>query len=214
MLKLCLLILAGLTTLALLEIIRRRLKVTNEDSRKIYHVVHGIIIAIAPFLVSYKIIILLELFLLVTMFLVKTFNLFPWLYRVGRLSWGEYFGVVAVILIALLEPSKWVFLAALLHLGVADALAAVIGKRYGKKHQFNVFGQTKSWPGSLTFFVSSLALTTMVIVASQSTRDSLLLLALLPLLTALAEAASPYGSDNFIVPVLVTVVLSSLQFAA
>jgi dolichol kinase len=207
-------ILAGLGALGVLEFTRRRLKISNEDSRKTYHLVHALIISAAPFLVSYKIIILLELVLLLSMLVVRKFNLFPWLYRVGRLSWGEFFGVSAVILVALLKPNKWVFLAAMLHFGIADALAAVVGKRYGKNHQFKVFGQVKSIPGSLTFYVTSVILTAIVIMASQSGGSALLLLAVMPVLATLAEAASPFGLDNFVIPILVTLILRSLQFAA
>lgn len=195
------------------EIVRRRLGISNEDSRKTYHVVHGLILAAAPFLVSYKIIIILESLLILEMILVKHFNLLPWLYKVGRISWGEYFGVAGVIVIAMMEPNKWVFLAAMLHLGIADAAAAVIGKRYGKKYQFKVFNQVKSIPGSLSFLIASIFVTTVVIVASNSSSSALLLLALIPPLVTLAEAASPFGSDNFVIPVLVALLLSGLRFA-
>lgn len=213
MLKLLWIILAGLLVLVLSELVRRRLHISNEDSRKTYHVVHGLIMAAAPFLVSYQTIILLEALLLVEMIGVKYFKLLPWLYKVGRISWGEYFGVAGVILVAYLKPNKWVFLAAMLHLGIADATAAIIGKRYGKNYEFKVFGQIKSLPGSLAFYIASLLLTTTVIVAAQSGSGSLVLLALLPLLATLAETASPFGSDNFIIPVLVVLVLNTLRFA-
>lgn len=194
--------------------VRRRLGVSNEDSRKTYHIVHALILASAPFLVSYGFIIALEVLLLAQMIVVRHFKLFPWLYKVGRISWGEYFGIAGVILIALMKPNKWIFLAALLHLGIADAAAALVGKRYGKKHQFKVFGQIKSWPGSAAFYVSSFILTYVVILASQSGGDAILLVALLPILATTAEAVSPYGLDNFAIPVLVTLVLSTLQFGA
>lgn len=206
-------IVAGLCVLLVAEFLRRKLDVANEDSRKTYHVVHALIFAAAPFFVQYHIIIILEALLLVEMIVVKYFKLLPWLYKVGRISWGEYFGVVGVILIAAMKPNKWVFLAAMLHLGIADAAAAIIGKRYGKKYQFKVFNQIKSIPGSLSFLIASIAVTTVVIVASNSSNSALLLLALVPPLVTLAEAASPFGSDNFVIPVLVVLLLSSLRFA-
>ena len=207
-------VLAGLAVLAISEFVRKRLGVSNEDSRKTYHVIHALIIASAPFLVSYKIVIILEVLLLAEMMAVKHFNLLPWLYNVGRISWGEYFGVIGVITIALLKPNNWIFLAAMLHLGIADAAAALVGKRYGKKQQFKVFGQIKSLPGSAAFYIASFILTYIVILASQSAGDAVLLVALLPILATLAEAVSPFGSDNFVIPVLVTLVLGTLQFGA
>jgi phytol kinase len=203
-------IVAGLLVLVFSELVRRRLRISNEDSRKTYHVVHALIISAAPFLVSYHIIILLELVLLLNMFWVRRLKLFSWLYNVGRLSWGEYFGIAGVVLIAWLHPNKWVFLAAMLHLGIADAAAALIGKRYGKGYQFKVFGQIKSIPGSLAFLIASIIITVVVIVWSQSGASYMMLL-LLPPLATLAETASPFGTDNFVIPVLVVLVLNTLR---
>lgn len=204
----------GFVVLALSELTRRRLHVPNEDARKTYHIVHALIVGAAPFLISYNALIILELLLLTVMVFVRRFKLFTWLYQVGRLSWGEYFGVAGVVLIALLKPNKWVFLAAMLHLGIADAAAALIGKRYGKKHQFRVFGQIKSVPGSAAFFVASLLIMALVIQTSQSSADSLMLIVLLPPLITLAEMASPFGTDNFVIPVGVVLLLNGLRFAA
>lgn len=212
MLSLVLVIVVGLVILAFSEFVRKRLKISNEDSRKTYHVVHALVIAVAPFLVSYGTIIALEIALLLTMLVVRQFKLLPWLYKVGRISWGDYFGVIGVIVIALMNPNKWVFLAAILHLGIADAAAALIGKRYGKKQQFKVFGQVKSLVGSAAFFLSSFILTYIVIHVSQSGGDAVLLMATLPLLATCAEAVSPFGTDNLVIPVLVVSVLGTLQF--
>lgn len=214
MLTLLLIIAVGIMLLAVSEFIRKRLGVSNEDSRKTYHIVHALIIGVAPFLVSYSVIIALEVLLLTGMVVVKYFNWFPWLYKVGRISWGEYFGIAGVIVVALMKPNKWIFLAAMLHLGIADAAAAVVGKRYGKKQQFKVFGQIKSLPGSAAFYISSFILTYGVILAAHPGGDAIYLVALLPLLTTFAEAVSPFGSDNFVLPVLVTLVLGTLQFGA
>lgn len=203
----------GFVVLALSELTRRRLHVPNEDARKTYHIVHALIVGAAPFLISYNALIVLELLLLAVMILVRRFKLFTWLYQVGRLSWGEYFGVAGVVLIALLRPNKWVFLAAMLHLGIADAAAALIGKRYGHNNQFLVFGQIKSLQGSLAFFVASLVIMVLVIVTSESGNGNLLLIAVLPMLITLAEMASPFGTDNFVIPVGVVLLLTSLRFA-
>lgn len=213
MLKFAAVIFLGLVALGVSEIVRKRFRIHNEDSRKIYHVVHAIIIAIAPFLVSYNVIIVLELLLLGQMILVRHFNLLPWLYKVGRISWGEYFGVVGVVAIALIRPNEWVFFAAILHLGLADAAAAVIGKRFGKKQQFKVLGQKKSYIGSAAFFLTSVALTYAVVFVAQPTDSGLLIVAILPLLTTAAEAVSPFGLDNLVIPGIVVAVLGTLQFA-
>jgi phytol kinase len=112
-----------------------------------------------------------------------------------------------VVLIALLEPNKWIFLAAMLHLALADAMAALIGKRYGKSTKYKVFGQSKSLIGSLTFYIISLAITTIVVNFTPLGQASLPVLLLLPPLVTLAENVSFFGSDNFVIPAVVVLFL-------
>jgi hypothetical protein len=84
MLEFFLISLAGLGVLSVSELVRRRLGIANEASRKTYHIVHGLLIGVAPFFVSYNIINMLELLVLGEMVLVRFFKLLPWLYKVCR----------------------------------------------------------------------------------------------------------------------------------
>lgn len=204
-----LIILAGLFTLALSELIRTRLKLNNEYTRKTYHVVHALIIGAAPFFVSYKLIILFELILLADMLLVRRLKLLSWLHEVGRLSWGDLFTPAGVITIALIQPNKWVFLAAMLHLGLADAAAALAGKRWGKRNSYKVLGQKKSLAGSLAFYLVSLSILLVLLQFTSFSVASWLVLLVLPVLTTAGENVSIYGADNFVIPVLVVLVLSA-----
>lgn len=208
MLNFILIILAGLLCLALSEFVRRRLGLHNEYSRKTFHAVHALIVGAAPFFVSYQIIILFELLLLADMIIIRRFKLFPWLHEVGRISWGDIFTVAGVITIALMKPNDWVFLAAMLHLGLADAGAALVGKRWGGKTEYMVFGNKKSLVGSLAFYGISLVITAVLLQLTSFGQASWLILLLLPPLATLGENVSFYGADNFVVPVLVVLVLT------
>lgn len=208
MLKFFLLIAAGLGVLTLSELIRKYVGLHNEYSRKTYHVVHALLFGISPFFISYEIIIGLELLLLIEMIAARRLKLFRWLYEVGRVTWGDMFTVAGVVLIAAQQPNKWVFLAAMLHLGLADTMAALVGRRYGKSTQYKVFGQTKSLMGSAAFYVTSLLITFIVISFTPLGDMSVpLLILLLPPLVTLAENVSFFGSDNFVIPVVVVAVL-------
>lgn len=203
MLKFSALILVGLVVLTISEFIRKRVTVDNEYSRKTYHIVHAVLIGLAPFFVSYQIIIGLELLLLLEMIIIRRFNLLPWLHEVGRVSWGDLFTVAGVIVISLISPDAWVFLAAMLHLGFADSIAALVGKRYGSSTSYKVFGQTKSLAGSLAFYATSVIITVLALQYTPLQAHSLAVLLLLPPLVTLAENVSLFGSDNFIIPVVV-----------
>ncbi len=210
MLKFIALIVVGLLVLSLSELIRKRVGVRNEYSRKTYHIVHAILISMAPFLVSYKIIIGLELLLFVEMLIIRKFKLLPWLYDVGRISWGDFFTVAGVVSVSLLKPDPWVFLAAMLHLGFADTLAALVGKRYGQSTSYKIFGQTKSLAGSLAFYVVSLFITLVALQFTPLQHHSLSIVLLLPPLVTLAENLSPFGSDNFIIPIVVVLIFQAI----
>jgi phytol kinase len=207
MIKFLLLILVALAILLTTEFIRKRFRVRNESMRKTYHLVHGVLFGVAPFFVSYPVIIAIELILLVEMFIVRRFNLLPWLYEVGRLSWGDVFTVGGVLTICLLHPDKWVFLAAMLHLAFADSLAALIGRRYGASTSYKVFSQKKSLIGSLAFFAVSFILTLGALNFTPLEYVPLSLVLLLPPIVTLAENVSIYGSDNFVIPVVVVLLL-------
>lgn len=210
MLKFILLSLSGLAVLSVSEFIRKRVGVHNEYSRKTYHVVHALIIGVAPFLVSYKTIILFELFLMLEMLIIRRYKLLPWLYDVGRISWGDLFTVAGVVLVALLKPDPWVFLAAMLHLGLADSIAALVGKRYGRGTRYQVFGHEKSLVGSLAFLVTSILIIVCVLAFTPLQIHPLYALAILAPLVTLSENLSIFGSDNFIIPVVVVLALQAL----
>lgn len=209
MLNFFLIILAGLLCLAISELVRARLHLSNEYSRKTFHAVHALIVGAAPFFVSYNLIIVFEVVLLIDMLIVRRLKLFSWLHEVGRISWGDIFTVAGVVTIALMQPNEWVFLAAMLHLGLADAGAALVGKRWGKKTSYNVFGQKKSLVGSLAFYVISLTITALLLQITSFGQAAWLVMLLLPPLATLGENVSIYGADNFVVPVLVVLVLSA-----
>jgi dolichol kinase len=108
-----------------------------------------------------------------------------------------------------MHPNTWVFLAAMLHLGLADAGAALIGKRWGEKTAYKVFGQKKSLIGSLAFYIISFIITAILLQITSFGTASWLVLLLLPPLVTLGENVSIYGADNFVIPVLVVLVLSA-----
>jgi len=95
-----------------------------------------------------------------------------------------------------------------------DALAALIGKRFGK-HQYQIGSSVRSWEGSLAMFLASAIVIFLVLLFLPSSFLSPLAMSVgveKALLTALisagfatlVEAISPHGTDNLSVP-LVTV---------
>jgi dolichol kinase len=125
-----------------------------------------------------------------------------------------------MIILAVYFKNDIIFAAAMLQLGVADGMAAVIGTRYGRRTTFRVMGSKKSWHGTITFFVFSSAIFCWAIWALHpdmafsglmaSTVTLVLSLALGFILT-IAELTGKNGIDNITVPLLTAISLSLLS---
>lgn len=191
------------------EFLRRQKYVGNEVSRKTIHVAHALTVGSWAFLVDYKFIIAAEIVFLVLVLGARLLHLLQPLRTVTRISYGDIFFPLGVMAIAWLQPMDWVFLAALLHLGLADAFAALAGKRF-PKGKYLVFGQRKTLAGSLGFAVFSVLVMAFVLRYSglNFDGDDMLAFIVVPVAATLAEAGSPYGSDNLTIPVMVVGLLT------
>ena len=121
----------------------------GEHSRKLIHILTAIWMATWRFNLTHLEITYLGLALLSGIFFVKQFKLFNSIFDVDRVTYGEFIFVIGIIVTSLVFPNPWVYALAVVNLGAADGLAALIGKRYGKI-KYNVFGSTKSLVGFMT----------------------------------------------------------------
>lgn len=185
----------------------RTRKSHGEFSRKFVHISVGSLVAFWPWFLSWGEIQFLSIAFLIVISLSKALNIFRSIHSVGRPTWGEVCFAMAVGLTTLVTHDKWVFMAALLQMSLADGLAAVMGVRFGASSRYRIFGHVKSVVGTLTFVVVSLLI--LFLFQSQSGQDvSTLKLAALPLLSAAVENFAIGGLDNLLVPLLVAFALS------
>lgn len=194
------------------EDLSRRKILGSEVSRKIAHILIGLVIASWPFLVNMKMVAILGLLFTLATLLVREFNLFTHSRRVDRPSWGEPFFGIGVTVAALLNPSKWVFAAAILHVAIADGVAALVGKKFGK-HHYTIFSQIKSLEGTLAFVLASILITAWVLfVAPAGLSSTWQLLVVLPIVSGFVEGVAPYGLDNLLLPVVIVMILKLVLF--
>lgn len=121
---------------------------------------------------------------------------------VERQSFGEIYFPLAVALLFLLADGQHLFyIIPLLTLTLADAVAALVGIRYGEIRYATSEG-SKSVEGSLAFFiVAFLSAHIPLLLLSQTGRAETLLIALvLGILVMLFEAISVGGFDNLFIP--------------
>lgn len=206
--NLLLVVLVILTLLILNEWWWRK-RTHGEASRKFVHITVGSFVALWPLLLSWQQIIILSLLLVAAVAVSRQFNIFKAIHAVERPTWGElYFGAsVGIIAVATRDPA--IYAVALLHMSLADGLAAVVGDKYGKKTTYKVFGAKKSQVGTTTFLAVSAAI--LVAYSIQQEVNLGLWLAVIVGGSALLENVAVRGLDNLLIPLYVAAVLQAVS---
>jgi dolichol kinase len=129
-------------------------------------------------------------------------------------TYGDVFLALSITTTALLTNEKIFFAVAILHVALADGLAAIIGTKFGRKFRYKVFGQTKTVIGTMTFWLLSVAILAVGLLPAYDLipfNHYAALLILLPPILALTENAAVWGVDNLAIPI---VVIAALHLAA
>jgi phytol kinase len=193
--------------LVLSELWWRLRKPHDEFSRKFIHITVGSFVAFWPQFLSWNEILLLSGAFLVVTLLSLYFGIFKAIHAVERPTWGEICFGLAVGLLAVLTKDAAIYMIAVLHMSLADGVAALFGTAYGRKNSYKVFGHTKSLAGSGAFLLVSLVLLIGYASFSAAVISPVLIVALALTATAL-ENFAVRGLDNLFVPLLVAAVLA------
>lgn len=210
--------LAGIGLLLILaELLWRQKVLKGEGQRKFLHITGGTYIAFWPWMVSMRTIQLLGAAMLIGVMINRgSRTKLHFLRGPKRESYGDVFFALVIMLCALLADVKLFFAVAILHLALADGLAAVVGKNFGKAWRYKVFRQTKTVVGSMTFWFVSLCIlgTGMLLDTSLiSFSNYAILLIFLPPMLTIIENVVGFGLDNIVVPLAVLVALQVAQTA-
>lgn len=181
--------------------------IRNEASRKLVHIGIGVFAGTWSFYLTDNQIYILALAMFIVVATSKFLNIFKSIHSVTRKTWGELFFPIGIAAAAYLTVSPWLMLAAMLHVGLADGFAALIGRRYARTHAYRVFNQEKTIVGTLVFYNISIAVTTFALLAT-GFDGGIIVLLLVPLLATAAENFGIYGSDDLLVPVFVAGLMS------
>jgi dolichol kinase len=180
-----------------------------EYVRKFVHISVGSLVAFWPFFLTRREIVALSAAFIAVLSVSKYLNLFRAIRSVQRPTWGEAFFAIAVGLLTYVAHDKWIYAAALLHMGLADGLAAVIGTRFGGSTRYHVFGSEKSVVGTLTFLGASA--TVLIGYAVFAPAGASLWFMGVAVGACLLENGMGRGSDNLFVPIYVAVCLNALR---
>jgi phytol kinase len=122
-----------------------------------------------------------------------------------------YFPFSFAVIIWMLWEQPHLVVAGLMPMTWGDALAAVIGRRVGKR-RFSVAGSTRSLEGSGVMFLASWIATLVPLIllapAPLSVGTAVVTAVVTALGATMIEAVSPWGIDNLTVPAVSVLVLT------
>lgn len=192
-----------LAIFAIAELIRRRWNPPVEVTRKFVHASGGLVALTFPWIFhSPWTVLVLGIASATTLTFTRKIGWLRSVHGVERASRGDLYFPIAVFVLFLIARDRPVFYAiSLFTLVVADALAALLGKTYGKS-TYEIESGRKSWEGSIAFFMATfLGVHLPLLLATDIDRATCVLVALqIALLVTSFEAISLRGSDNLIVP--------------
>ncbi|MDR9404322.1 MAG: SEC59/DGK1/VTE5 family protein [Halothece sp. Uz-M2-17] len=195
--------LGGVILLA--EILNRLMTSEVELTRKVVHIGAGNVILIAwwfqiPAWMGIGAAVIAAIIALISYFV----PILPSINSVGRKSLGTFFYAVSMgILIAVFFPQAPQYAAiGILTMAWGDGMAALIGQDFGR-HPYKVFGNTKSWEGSLTMAAVSYLISASILLVVEGNLWQIWLIALIVSAIATSlEAISKLGIDNLTVPIV------------
>lgn len=185
----------------------------GERARKYSHILIGILAATWPFYLSWFEIRLISIALVLGVACATWLKWFAATREVNRRTYGELLFAIIIGMLTFVTESPGVYAVAMLHLALADGFAALLGSRWGGKHQYIIWGLTKSVHGTITFFIMSVGLMLGFTILSGSFIP-FVLIAGIALGATLFENLGGWGIDNAIVPMFVAVLLNAATIAA
>lgn len=193
------------------ELVWRSKKYSPEFVRKLIHVTSGLYIAFWPWWLSHDRIAAAAIIYFIALTSGRFFKPLARIFSIGkssreleRITFGDFFFAAGFGAVALMTSNRYIFLIAILHLALADTVAAVVGRRHGQRNRYSVFGLQKSVAGSLAFLITSLVLMSVFVLLDGG---SWTLLLWVPIVATLLENTGFNGSDNLFVPFGVALLL-------
>lgn len=194
------------------EFLYRRMGFKAEVTRKYVHISTGLLTMLFPVLIGDQLLVLLlcgSFFLI--LLLSMSINILPSINAVDRKTWGSLAYPVIVYLCFLVYMQQELlmyFYIPILILALCDPIATIVGKNW-PAGRFTIFAQTKTFSGSVAFFMASLLTSFLLLISlSELSVFHVIILSLsLATATTFVEAISLNGLDNITIPAVALSVL-------
>ena len=184
----------------------------KELARKIFHFIAVLLAAYSAYVfVDYKVLIVASSIAVVLTFIAVYKNLIPSIHHDRELSWGIFLFPLAFFLSLILlgKENREIISLSFLVLALSDSLAAITGT-FLSKNFFRLTSDKKSLIGSITFFIVTIIILTVIpreLNFSFEVYLSFEFLVVLALVLTVFEAVSSKGLDNFFVPTVSSILL-------
>lgn len=193
-----------LGTFGLGELLRHRARWASERTRKVVHIGSGVAIFFFPYLFrSVHTVGVLAGAFLVLLVTTKLLGFMQSVHAVRRNTWGVFYYPIAIYITALLTWDRPpVFQTCVLLLALADGLAALVGKRFGRNRYRLGEHQVRTLEGSGTVLAVSWLSATALLAGSGTVPfgQAVAIATVLSTLICAVEALSPWGIDNLLIP--------------
>jgi len=192
------------------EFVRKKFNLSIGITRKFVHVLTGILIAFAPFLLKhpYPLLLISGAFIIINLIAIKM-KWMPGMHATDKVSYGTVFYPASFFILILLlwQGHKAILVIVMLIMAVADAMSAIVGENVKKPVLYQFSKEKKSVQGSAvmliaTFLISFLGLNIFPQFKNLSTHIGHLLWisAIVAIIATACESISYKGSDNLTVP--------------
>ncbi|NOZ60833.1 MAG: DUF92 domain-containing protein [Calditrichaeota bacterium] len=193
------------------EIVRKKIQWSVKTTRKLVHMLTGIFIALASFLMRNPLPLLLisGAFVVVNLIAIRR-GWMPGMHATDRTTYGTVFYPLSFFILTLLlwDGHKSILVLSVLTMAIADAFAAIVGEQVRVPKIYQIAGEQKSFQGSSAMFAMTFLIVLLGLRLLTAALDNFALnwlhaawYALVVALVATAcEALSSKGSDNLSVP--------------
>jgi len=192
------------------DLIRKLMRLPVESSRKMVHLLTGLLVASTPFLLQsmWPMVALGTLFALIDYIAIKR-GLFQGMHDTQRRSFGTVFYPVSFVVLVLLlwNHNRLVLVTSMLILAIADTVAAAVGQHVSNPKFYHFGSERKTLQGSLAMAVMTFLIVVGCLFGFRKLYPleiGLLYAAwtglVLALIATASEAISFKGSDNLTIP--------------
>ncbi|MEW5799399.1 MAG: DUF92 domain-containing protein [Bacteroidota bacterium] len=188
------------------ELLRHIFNGSPEITRKLVHILTGVLIFFAPELfISGIPALLLSVSFIVINFAAIQFGLLKGMHGTNRRSYGTVYYPLSFLILVLLfwDSAPFIISVSILILALGDAAAAIVGENLRHPHEYRLTSDKKSYEGSAVMFVTTFGIIIAAILyyAPVEVYGSLFMIGItVALFVTIGEAISSKGFDNLTVP--------------